>query len=192
MNTLYPIFLKLENLQMLMVGAGMVGTEKLTFILKNSPEAKITIVATFFADAVKELCNGNPNITILEKEFEESDIQNQQIIIAATNDKILNKKIYDVAKSKNILINVADTPELCDFYLSSIVTKGNLKIAISTNGKSPTLAKRMREMFEQILPENIDELLENLHQYRKKLSVNFEEKVKLLNELTKDFKIKDF
>lgn len=192
MNTLYPIFLKLENLQMLMVGAGMVGTEKLTFILKNSPEAKITIVATFFADAVKELCNGNPNITILEKEFEESDIQNQQIIIAATNDKILNKKIYDVAKSKNILINVADTPELCDFYLSSIVTKGNLKIAISTNGKSPTLAKRMREMFEQILPENIDELLENLHQYRKKLSVNFEEKVKLLNELTKDFKTKDF
>ena len=111
-----------------------------------------------------------------------------QIIIAATNDKSLNKAIYDVAKSKNILINVADTPDLCDFYLGSIVTKGDLKIAISTNGKSPTLAKRMREMFENILPENIDELLQNLQNYRQQLKGNFEEKVNQLNELTKNFK----
>lgn len=188
MNTLYPIFLKLENIQILMVGAGEVGTEKLSFILKNSPNATITVVATFISDAVKQLCNGNKNITIKEKFFDENDIQEHQIIIAATNDKELNKKIYEVSKSKNKLINVADTPALCDFYLGSIVTKGNLKIAISTNGKSPTLAKRMREMFEQILPEDINELLENLHQYRQKLSANFEEKVKLLNKLTKDFK----
>jgi len=188
MNTLYPIFLKLENIHILMVGAGMVGTEKLSFILKNSPDAKITIVALHIADEIKAHANSNKNIIIQEKKFEADDIQKHQIIIAATNDKTLNKAIYDIAKSKNILINVADTPDLCDFYLGSIVTKGDLKIAISTNGKSPTLAKRMREMFETILPENIDELLQNLHNYRQQLKGNFEEKVNHLNELTKNFK----
>jgi len=85
------------------------------------------------------------------------------------------------------LINVADTPELCDFYLGSIVTKGDLKIAISTNGKSPTLSKRIREFFEAILPENIDELILNLHDYRNTLKGNFEEKVNKLNEITSSF-----
>jgi len=91
------------------------------------------------------------------------------------------------AKVLQILINVADTPELCDFYLGSIMTKGDLKIAISTNGKSPTSSKRLREFFEDILPENINELILNLPAYRKTLKGNFEEKVEALNEITKAF-----
>jgi precorrin-2 dehydrogenase / sirohydrochlorin ferrochelatase len=83
---------------------------------------------------------------------------------------------------------VADTPELCDFYLGSIITKGELKIAISTNGKSPTLSKRIREFFEDILPENINDLILNLNEYRKTLKGDFEEKVNKLNELTASFK----
>ena len=85
---------------------------------------------------------------------------------------------------------MADTPELCDFYLGSIVTKGDLKIAISTNGKSPTLSKRIREFFEDILPDNINDLILNLNEYRKTLKGNFEEKVDALNEITKSFKNK--
>ena len=99
----------------------------------------------------------------------------------------MNEQIYQVAKQKNILINVADTPELCDFYMGSIVTKGDLKIAISTNGKSPTLSKRLREFFETILPDDLQELIDNLHQYRNTLKGDFEKKVKTLNELTKSF-----
>jgi len=101
--------------------------------------------------------------------------------------KTLNHKIYQAAKEKQILINVADTPDLCDFYLGSIVTKGDLKIAISTNGKSPTLSKRLREFFEEILPENINELIVHLHDYRNTLKGSFEEKVQRLNDITKDF-----
>lgn len=71
------------------------------------------------------------------------------------------------------------------FYLGGIVTKGNVKIAISTNGKSPTTAKRLRQFFEQIIPESIDELVQNLHSYRKRLHQNFEQKVDTLNDLTK-------
>ena len=76
-------------------------------------------------------------------------------------------------------------PPFCDFYMGGIVTKGNVKVAISTNGKSPTTAKRLRQFFEEVLPENIDELVNNLNEYRNTLKGDFEEKVKALNEFTK-------
>ncbi|MBP6660929.1 MAG: bifunctional precorrin-2 dehydrogenase/sirohydrochlorin ferrochelatase [Chitinophagales bacterium] len=187
LNTLYPIFLKTENFNILIVGGGFVGTEKLSFILKNSPNANITVVAKLISDEIKSMVKGQSSIVLLEKSFEASDLENKQLVIAATADKTLNESIYHAAKVKSILINVADTPELCDFYLGSIVTKGDLKIAISTNGKSPTLSKRIREFFEEILPENINDLILNLNEYRKSLKGNFEEKVSALNEITKSF-----
>jgi precorrin-2 dehydrogenase/sirohydrochlorin ferrochelatase len=187
LNTLYPIFLKTENFNILIVGGGFVGTEKLSFILKNSPNANITVVAKLISDEIKSMVKGQSSIVLLEKSFEASDLENKQLVIAATADKTLNESIYHAAKVKSILINVADTPELCDFYLGSIVTKGDLKIAISTNGKSPTLSKRIREFFEEMLPENINDLILNLNEYRKTLKGNFEEKVSALNEITKSF-----
>lgn len=187
MNTLYPIFLKTENIAILIVGGGKVGTEKIAFILKNSPNAKVTVVAKEISNEIQDWANNKPSIILIEKAFEVSDLANKQLLIAATSDKAINQQIYRVAKEKNILINVADTPELCDFYMGSIVTKGDLKIAISTNGKSPTLSKRMREFFEVILPDDIQELIDNLQQYRNTLKGSFENKVKTLNELTKSF-----
>ncbi len=191
MNTLYPIFLKTENLSILIVGGGMVGTEKLSFILKNSPEAVITVVAKEISNEIRSTVDRRPSIILIEKVFEPSDLENKQLVIAATADKELNKEIYLAAKERQILINVADTPELCDFYLGSIVTKGDLKIAISTNGKSPTLSKRLREFFEAILPDNINDLILNLSAYRETLKGNFEEKVEQLNALTVSFLKKD-
>lgn len=190
MNTLYPIFLKTENFQIIIVGGGIVGTEKLSFILKNSPDANITVVAKEISEEIRSTVDRRPSIVLIEKAFEPSDLDNKQLVIAATADKALNESIYRAAKAKTILINVADTPELCDFYLGSIVTKGDLKIAISTNGKSPTLSKRIREFFEDILPDNINDLILNLNEYRKTLKGNFEEKVDKLNEITASFKNK--
>jgi siroheme synthase-like protein len=89
-----------------------------------------------------------------------------------------------MVRRKNVLINVADTPDLCDFYLGSVVTKGNLKIGISTNGKSPTIAKRMREYLEEALPDDTNALLENMRTIRDKMKGDFDEKVKALNEIT--------
>ena len=82
------------------------------------------------------------------------------------------------------MVNVADTPDLCDFYLGGIVTKGNVKIAISTNGKSPTTAKRLRQLLEEVIPEDINELVENINKYRETLKGDFEYKVETLNKLT--------
>lgn len=182
-NTLYPIFLKLAKLKVLVVGAGTVGLEKLSFMLKSSPDAQVTVLADWVSGPVHELSQKH-SIAIIEKKYESKDLDTFNIVIAATNHKEINQKIYTDAKKAGKLINVADTPDLCDFYLGSIVTKGSLKVAISTNGKSPTFAKRFRELLEEVLPEELDSLLDNLHNYRKTLKLHFEEKVALLNKHT--------
>jgi precorrin-2 dehydrogenase/sirohydrochlorin ferrochelatase len=185
MNTLYPIFLKTENFQILIVGGGFVGTEKVTFLLKNSPDAKVTVVAKKISEEIRSLRNGHSSLVIIQKEYDASDLTEKQLVIAGTADKTLNRQIYQDAKSKNILINVADTPELCDFYLGSIVTKGDLKLAISTNGKSPTLSKRLREFFEEVLPDNINDLIGHLNEYRNSIRGELTERVARLNDITR-------
>ena len=184
-NPLYPIFLKLHQLDMLIVGAGQVGYEKLSFILKSSPEAKITMVAPWVSPEVTALlATGDFNVTIIHKEFEAADVVGRDLIIAATDITELNKEVQRIAKANKILVNVADTPALCDFYLGSIVTRGNLKVAISSNGKSPTLTKRFRQVLEEVLPKDTGALLENLKIIRDRLKGDFEYKVKKLNVLT--------
>ena len=93
--------------------------------------------------------------------------------------------MQEACNRRQILVNVADTPELCDFYMGGIVTKGNLKIGISTNGKSPTLAKRIRQFLEDLFPEEIDELLYTLRSYRETLKGDFASKVIEMNKRTK-------
>lgn len=184
-NNLFPVFLKLENLQLLIVGGGYVGMEKLEAVISNSPAAAITLVATQISDTIKELAKDYPNILLVEKPYNITDLANNDIVIAAINDPVISKQVVTDAKSKKILVNAADKPELCDFYLSSVVKKGNLKIAISTNGKSPTIAKRVKEVLNETLPDEIDSLLDNMQSIRNKMSGDFTEKVKQLNELTK-------
>ncbi|MBX9785609.1 MAG: TSUP family transporter [Chitinophagaceae bacterium] len=184
-NQLYPVFLKLEQLNILLVGAGNAGLEKLQSLLFNSPLAKIAVVAPFVKEEVRTLLQQHPQCLLIERNFEESDLFDRDLVVLATDDKELHRYIRALAKEKQTLINVADTPELCDFYLGSIVQKGNLKIAISTNGKSPTAAKRIKEVLNDALPAELDEVLENLHTVRNKLNGNFEYKVKKMNEITK-------
>jgi uncharacterized protein len=184
-NPLYPVFLKLHQLRVLLVGGGNVGYEKLTSVLSNSPDTAITIVAPVIRDEVKELVRQHPACTIIQRNFEDTDLENKEIVICATDNKELHKRIKQLANEMKLLVNVADTPELCDFYLGSIVQKGNLKIAISTNGKSPTIAKRIKEVLNETIPDEIDSLLDNMQSIRNKMSGDFSEKVKQLDELTK-------
>ncbi|WP_297338485.1 bifunctional precorrin-2 dehydrogenase/sirohydrochlorin ferrochelatase [Algoriphagus sp.] len=184
MNHLYPIFLKVHQLNVLLIGGGFVATEKLEFLLKSSPEAQVTVVSKFFRPEFLKLAEGKETVTLIEDSYQEKYLGGKHIVIAATDDKKVNRQIRNEAKERFLLVNVADTPELCDFYLGGIVTKGNLKIAISTNGKSPTTAKRLRQLLEEVLPEEIDDLLENLNAYRATLKGDFEYKVKAMNEVT--------
>jgi siroheme synthase-like protein len=182
-NRLFPVFLKLENLNTLIIGGGSVGFEKLTAVLKNSPQANVTLVAPSIKEEIFRFSE-YPNVQLIPRAFSSSDLINKDVIISATNNKELNSSIREEAKKNKILINVADTPELCDFYLSSVVQKGSVKLAISTNGKSPTIAKRLREFLEKTIPDELENVLDNLVKIRSKLSGNFSEKVKTLNKIT--------
>ena len=184
-NELYPVFLKLSVLNVLIVGGGQVGLEKLTFILKSSPSAQVTVVSKAFIPEVIDLAKGF-DVTLLKQAYHKDFLSQKQIVIAATDDLAVNLKVHEDCKNENILVNLADNPTYCDFYMGGIVTKGNVKIAISTNGKSPTMAKRLRQFFEEVLPENMNDLVENLNQYRKTIKGSFEDKVNQLNELTKE------
>lgn len=183
-NNLFPVFLKLESLETLIVGGGHVGLEKLAAILKNSPAAKVSLVARTIQDSIKELASRHENVRLFERNFKLWDLWNKDLLILATNNRSLHETIRKFARSRRLLINVADTPDLCDFYLGSVVTKGNLKIGVSTNGKSPTISKRIREYLEDALPEETNELLDNMSKIRDQIKGDFSEKVKVLNEVT--------
>lgn len=183
-NHLFPIFLKLENMRLLIVGGGYVGMEKLQAVLNNSPETRIHIVAREISDDIKELVKDLPNVQLFEKSYNSSDLVDIDLVIAAINEGEISAQVVHDARSKGILVNAADKPDLCDFYLSSVVQKGNLKIAISTNGKSPTAAKRIKEMLNHSLPDELDDVLHNLQKIRNGLKGSFEEKVKRLNNIT--------
>ncbi|MCC9071915.1 bifunctional precorrin-2 dehydrogenase/sirohydrochlorin ferrochelatase [Flavobacterium sp. F-65] len=189
-NELYPIFLKLHKLNVLIVGGGNVGLEKLSFLLKSSPNANVEVVATTFLPEIEILGVNYNNLTLTKAKFKKKMLKKRHMVIACTDDLLVNKKIYDLSRERYLICNIADTPELCDYYLGGIVTKGNVKIAISTNGKSPTTAKRLREFFEEVIPEDINKMVENLNEYRKTLKGNFEDKVKKMNEITASLKNK--
>ncbi|MBD8489552.1 bifunctional precorrin-2 dehydrogenase/sirohydrochlorin ferrochelatase [Echinicola sp. CAU 1574] len=191
MNELYPVFLKVAQLNTLIVGAGNVGLEKLSFLLKSSPNAQVTIVAKEISPEIKKIADQSDAIALVEDSYKEKYLNGRHIVIGATDDKDVNKQIHLDAKARNLLVNIADTPALCDFYLGGIVTKGNVKIAISTNGKSPTTAKRLRQLLEEIIPEDINEMVENIHLYRDTLKGDFEYKVEALNKLTKELLVKN-
>lgn len=189
MNNLFPIFLKLEQMNLLIVGGGYVGMEKLEAVLSNSPETRITLVAPEISNEIYVLAKVH-NIELLNETYEKRHLKGKNLVIVGTGNLEVSEQVQKDCKELNILLNVADKPDLCDFYLGSVVKKGDLKIAISTNGKSPTFAKRFREILEQVLPDSLQETLDNLQILRDRLKGDFEYKVEKLNEITKVMKKK--
>ena len=167
MNELFPIFLKLKQLNVLIVGGGNVGLEKLSAILANSPDAHVTVLALSIKQEIFDLQKKHPYLTVIQKKYDAEYLTDRQLVLVATDDKSLNISIKKEAEKHNILCNVADTPDFCDFYLGSVVQKGSLKIGISTDGKSPTVAKRIKEVLNETFPDDLEELLQKIWKIRK-------------------------
>jgi siroheme synthase-like protein len=183
-NQLFPVFIKLNTIHTILVGAGPVGLEKLTAILGNSPDARITVIGLEILPELQELADKHEGVTVLQKEFVAADLDGADLVVAATNNELLNQEIRIQADQRNLLVNFADKPDLCNFYLGSIVKKGDLKIAISTNGKSPTIAKRLKEVLNDSLPDELNDTLQQMEALRNTLNGDFASKVKKLNEVT--------
>jgi siroheme synthase-like protein len=189
-NELFPVFLKLNSLRLLLIGAGIVGKEKLLAVLGNSEQCDITIVAKEVSDDIRNIVAQCQNIKIIETAFDVSHLEHKDLVICAINDKAESERIRIICKQQGILSNFADKPELCDFYLGSIVKKGQVKIGISTNGKSPTLAKRIKEILNESFPDELSEVLENLTEIRSGIKGDINQKIKILNEATTAYKEK--
>ncbi|SRR5690554_611541 len=182
-NTLFPIFLRTDRLRILIIGGGSVAEEKLHFLFKNSPDAHVTLVAPSISKTVLGY-QDSFDISYHKRKYQSGDIDFGDLVIAATDIPELNQQVRLDARAAGKLINVADKPDLCDFYLGGVVTKGDIKIAISTNGKSPTLAKRLRQLLEINLPDELNTLADHLNRTRSLFGKDFKRKVEKLNSLT--------
>lgn len=182
-NNLYPVFLKTSNLHILIIGGGNVAEEKLTFLTKSSPDAKVTMVSPMFREATKKLAL-KFDVELIIASYHNKYLTGKHMVVATTDVPEVNVQVYNDCRKLDKLVNVADNPPYCDFYMGGIVTKGNVKIAISTNGKSPTTAKRLRQFFEDVIPEDITKMVQNLNDYRKTIKGDFEHKVEKMNEIT--------
>ena len=135
-NSLFPIFLKLEQLRVLLVGGGNVGLEKLTAILRNSPATAVTVVSLTFLPGLRALVARHPAVQLHQGPYDEAFLDGADVVFAATDDPVLHRRIVAAARARGLFVNVADTPALCDFYLSSVVQKGALKMVVSTNKRA--------------------------------------------------------
>ncbi len=146
MTSLFPMFMKLEGRQCLVVGAGKVGEPKIAGMLESG--ARIRVVALDASPAVREWARSG-KIELELRAFTNDDLHGAFLVVVATGSRTLNERIYHEAQRLGILCNVVDVPDLCDFFYPSIVRRGDLQIAVSTSGKSPSLAQKIRQQLEK-------------------------------------------
>jgi precorrin-2 dehydrogenase/sirohydrochlorin ferrochelatase len=141
----YPIFIDVEERNVLIVGGGSVSARKAEALLQYG--ARITIVAPEIADAVAQLA---PRVVIVQRRYEEPDLDGATLVIAATDDPCVNGRIARDCRRRRIPVNVADRPHLCDFILPAVIEQGSVQIAVSTGGRSPALARLLKRELQRV------------------------------------------
>lgn len=167
MSELYPIFLKLTGRKCLVVGGGEVAERKIQSLLASG--ACVRVVSPVFKSSIAALAGDNPGLVLEEKNFNERDLDGAFIVIAATDNDEENRRIFTAAERLGLLVNVADDPELCNFYVPACVNRGSLQIAVSTAGKSPAFAKRIKEELAGQFGDNYTVFLDCLGTIRREL-----------------------
>ena len=165
----YPIYLDVKDRKCLVVGGGAVGTRKVETLLECG--AKVTVVSIDASEKLKKLSNSGL-IRLKERAFQTDDLESVFLVVVATDDEDLNIKVHTAAERRRVLCNIADRPEACNFILPSIVSRGDLTIAISTSGKSPAFAKKLRKQLEAQFGDEYAEFLNLMGAIRKKLLSN--------------------
>lgn len=151
MPDLFPAFLKLEGRRCIFVGAGRIAEQKLGGLL--SAGAQVRVIAPAAASSIRELAQ-NGRIDWVERVFSAEDLNGAFLVIAATGNPDVNETVFREAEARGILCNAVDEPDRCHFYYPAVVRRGDLQIAISTGGKSPALAQRIRgELEKQFAPQ---------------------------------------
>lgn len=164
--TLLPVFLRLEERKCLVVGAGTVALAKIVSLREAG--AAIAVVAPQAHDEVRSLARAGA-LEWRERVFEPADLDGAFLVIAAANAPAVNHAVFEEARRRNVLCNAVDDPPNCDFYFGSVVRRGDLQVAISTAGKSPALAQRLRREIDAQLPQHLGPWLDELGELRNEI-----------------------
>lgn len=146
MTNLFPMFIKLEGKQVLVVGAGRIGESKIAGLLDTG--ARIGVIALEATAQVREWARTG-SIDLELRAFSSADLAGVFLAVVATSSRTLNERIYSEAQHRGVLCNVVDVPDLCDFFYPAVVRRGDLQIAVSTAGQSPSLAQKIRQQLEK-------------------------------------------
>ncbi len=160
----YPVFLELTGRRVVLVGGGAVAVRKARSLLEAG--ARLVVVAEQADNVLTDLCTGS-SAELIRSKYSKDYIAEAVLVIAATNDHQLNKHIYKDCQALEILCNVADQPELCDFYVPAVVRRGDLQIAIGTEGYCPAYAGHLRKKLEQTFTDKHGEFLAELERFRR-------------------------
>lgn len=168
---LYPVFINLTGRQCLVVGGGPVATEKTEKLLEVG--ARVRIVSLAFTDTLRGLIASGAISEAHERAYGAGDIDQCLLVIAATNDGEVNRRVRDDCRAANILVNVVDVPVLCDFIVPSIMRDGELAIAVSTGGASPVVAREIRQRIERAIGPEWGELVALFRETREALKERY-------------------
>jgi precorrin-2 dehydrogenase/sirohydrochlorin ferrochelatase len=177
------MFLKLEGRQCLVVGAGKVGEPKISGLLETG--ARVRVVALAATAAVRDWARAG-KIELELRAFSAEDLDGAFLAIVATNSRSLNERVYHEAQRRGVLCNVVDVPDLCDFFYPAVVRRGDLQIAVSTSGQSPSLAQKIRQQLEKQFGPGYAEWVAELGETRKLIlasDLDKERKLDLLHSL---------
>ncbi len=183
MTSLFPMFIKLNDRSCLVVGAGAIGEQKIAGLLETG--ARIRVIAIDATAAVRELAREG-KIELELRPYRSSDLEGIFLAVVATSSRTLNERIYGEAQAKRVLCNVVDVPDLCDFYYPSVVRRGDLQIAVSTAGQSPSLAQKIRQQLEKQFGPGYAAWVAELGETRKVIlasDLDREQKLDLLHSL---------
>lgn len=166
----FPVFLDLKDRHCLVIGGGNVATRKVENLLNAN--AKITVISKEYSDELKQLSKEN-KITILQRDYQSSDIIRAFLVVAATNNADVNAEIAKASDNANIMVNVVDNPDLCSFIFPSILDRSPVTVAVSTGGASPILARQLRMKLETMIPSSCGRLAAITEEYREKVKAHF-------------------
>ena len=153
-----------------MVGGGDVAARKVSLLLRAG--GKVTVIAPELCESIRGRLNAG-EIEFIERNFQDSDLENFVVVIAATDDKSINRTISELAQKKNIPVNVVDQPELCSFVVPSIIDRSPVQVAVSTGGASPVLARLLRSRLETMIPAAYGKLASLMEEFRGKVKQHF-------------------
>jgi len=182
----YPVFLNLIGRSVVIIGGGAVALRKTQALLITG--ARLVVVSEHIEDKLATLCQ-NKDAKLISSVYSKDYLSGAVLAIAATNDHELNKQIYKDCQELGLLCNVVDVPELCDFFVPAVVKRGDLQIAISTNGRCPAYAALLRKKLEQNFTDKHGEFLIELDVLRKYIIANISdtaERKALLKKVVED------